>query len=466
MEDFKGLNLKSQELKMLLETYDPYMQAVAKNKTDFTDEQAGKLAIMLGNTERAFAKMNESTQVPQVGGEFKKHAMAMISATFPNLIAEELVSVQPMALKIAQIFYLKYVYGTSKGNVKKGDIAFDRFGAPTNKNFNYSNEVIDEEVIGEGDGTVTDFEANLAFIPVRAGSVNIVAGALTIKDDGNGKLKASGLANDGTIDYSSGKVVFKVTTAIADGVEVEASYEADFEFAPANSIPELDLKVEETTVKARARKLKTLFAFDAGYDMQMSHGIDIDSALMEAAVQSIKNEVDGEILNDLYNQAGLTSTWNKVWNPMSGISSRDYALSFLDEIVSASHAMLTATRRTKPNFLVVGKWGADTLAMIGAPRFVHAGNQYVNGTYFMGTLDGGMKVYHNPYFNDNQYLLGYKGTSLIDAGYAYCPYLPIMNTQALMMEDFLNRRGYATSYGKKMLVPNVYIKGTITNTNN
>lgn len=89
---------KSIFVQKLMENYDPYIQAVAKNKTDLNEEQAAKLAIMLSNTEQSMAKysrLNESTQVPDAGGEFKKHAMALISATFPNLIAEELVSVQP-----------------------------------------------------------------------------------------------------------------------------------------------------------------------------------------------------------------------------------------------------------------------------------------------------------------------------------------------------------------------------------
>lgn len=95
---------KSMFVKKLMENYDPYIQAVAKNTPNLSDERAAKLAIMLSNTEQAMLKagrkLNESTQVSDAGGEFKKHAMALISATFPNLIAEELVSVQPLQYKI------------------------------------------------------------------------------------------------------------------------------------------------------------------------------------------------------------------------------------------------------------------------------------------------------------------------------------------------------------------------------
>ena len=207
-----------------------------------------------------------------------------------------------------------------------------------------------------------------------------------------------------------------------------------------------------------------LYAFDAGYDLQKTHGISIDDALMEAAVNAIKAEIDSEIVMDLYNQAALTSTWNKNWDPVQmNITKRDHDLTFIDEIISASNAMFTATRRIRPSFMVVGKQAADVLQSIGAPRFVGSGAVNPNGVYFMGTLDNMIRVYHDPYMADNQYLLGHKGSSLLDAGYVYAPYLPIMNTQLLMMEDFLGRRGYATSYGKKMVMPQAYIKGVITN---
>ena len=145
------------------------------------------------------------------------------------------------------------------------------------------------------------------------------------------------------------------------------------------------------------------------------------------------------------------------------ITQRDHYLTFLDELVSAGNQMFQDTRRVQPNWLVVGKWGADILDCIGAPRFVGNGPTNAIGPHFAGMLDGRIRVYKNPYFAQNQYLLGYKGNSLVDAGFVYAPYLPIYSTQLLMMEDFVGRRGFATSYGKRMLNNKVYIKGVITN---
>ena len=88
---------KQAQIKRLMETYNDYLETVAEFKTNFTDEQAAKLAIVLNNTQEALnraERMYESTQPADIG-MFKKHALALISAVMPNLIAEDLISVQP-----------------------------------------------------------------------------------------------------------------------------------------------------------------------------------------------------------------------------------------------------------------------------------------------------------------------------------------------------------------------------------
>lgn len=160
-----------------------------------------------------------------------------------------------MQYKIGQIFYLKYLYGSNKGKIKAGDLAFDRFGATRPEGFhNYTSEIIDEEILAAGDGTEKAYDLHLSYLPVRPGTVQVkIAANTTLVDDGKGGLKAGAVT--GTVDYNSGAIHF--TANVADAFDIEATYEFNNEFAPATTIPELNLKVEETTVKARSRKLKT-----------------------------------------------------------------------------------------------------------------------------------------------------------------------------------------------------------------
>ena len=91
-----------------------------------------------------------------------------------------------------------------------------------------------------------------------------------------------------------------------------------------------------------------------------------------------------------------------------------------------------------------------------------AGNANAVGPHFAGTLDGKWKIYVDPFMGENEFLLGYKGANLIDAGMVYAPYLPFFATETVMLEDFGGRRGFASSYGKKMVNSGLYTKGLIT----
>ena len=224
------------------------------------------------------------------------------------------------------------------------------------------------------------------------------------------------------------------------------------------------MKVEETTLKARPRKLRALYSFDAGYDLKVSQGVDIDAALLEASVAEIRTEMDAEFLGDLYKQAGATTQFNEFYDPATfAYSKHDYSIQFLDSITSACNQMFQDTRRIMPNILVVGKKAGDLLDFIGAPRYQAVAVSNPNGPHFAGTLDGRIKVYKNPYFKADEYLLAYKGSTILDAGYVYSPYLPIYSSQLLMLDDFVARRGFATSYGKKMVNNKCYIAGKIVN---
>ena len=446
---------KNNYVKQLMEAYDPFIQAVANHKPDMKPEEASKLAILLHNTQSMLQRTDEATQPADVQN-FKKQALALVSAVIPNLIAEELVTVQPLQLKVGQIFFLKYIYGSNKGGVKAGQVAFDRYGRPTNE-INYSSEIVEGEEFATGNGTLTKFKANLSYIRVR--HINAIDGkAVQVDEQGN----VTGTGITGKLNRENGELDITITPAPEDGHVIEVDYEFDLESVLPNTIPEVQLELSETTLKARPRKLKTLYSFDAGQDLMRQQGVDIDESLLEAAVNSIRAEIDAEIINDLWVQAGLTSTWSNKWDKSSGLSKREYNMTFIDEITAAGNAMFEVTRRCQPNFLVVGRLAADALDSIGAPRFQAVANVGGTGAFFAGMLDGRIRVYKNPYFQANQYLLGYRGDTLIDAGYVYAPYLPIMTTNLLMMEDFVGRRGYATSYAKKMLQPQLYIKGTVT----
>jgi hypothetical protein len=443
----------------LMENWGSKLEAAEAVKGELPVDQRLRLAILLENTQNEinrFMRLNEATQSSDVG-PFTKYVFDMITAVMPNLIAEELVSVQPMQQKVGQVFYLKYLFGSQKGNIVKNSLMFDPVTGAANK-YNYSSETIEEEMLGT-DGA-TSYTGNLAYTPVVAGSVEISCGNTTLVEtdagDGTATLAATGVT--GTLNYSTG--AFSITFNSETSADVVATYQYNQEFGPS-VVPEVTFKVDETIIRAQNRRLKALYAFSAGYDVKMAYGIDIDLALLEAVTSEILHEIDGEIMNDLYVQAGNTASWDKT--PASTeISAYDHKLNFLDHLVECSNKIYMSTQRASGNFIVCGRDAANIIESFGMPRFQPATSGRQNGPCYIGVIDGKWKVYKNPYYADSAYLVGYKGDMFLDAGYVYAPYLPIFATQFLMTEDFVGRRGFATAYGKKMLNPYMYVKGTIT----
>ena len=403
------------------------------------------LAVMLENVSHAFdvrAKLTEA-QGTQVGDIAKKNDyLNLISAVMPTLVAEDLVNVQPLKQKAGVVYYLKNVFDDDKGAIKKGDVisSFERVyveDSKLNSAFNYSSETVDSE-----DLVVTDGSAKLAWVPVVPGSVKLADGTT---DDGQGHI------GSGTIDYETG-----VITGLA--ADTEVSYEQDLYSAPIR-VPRVKTIVTDITVTARPRKLATAFSLDAAYDLQMTQNVDLQSIIAGAATDEIRSEIDGEILNDLANSG---TTMSIAWNePVPfGISKFEHYESFYQTIVEAANKIYAKTRRITGNFVIVGENAANVLETHS--KFKAAASLNEAGPHVAGTLNGKYLIVKNPYFNPDQFVVGYNGDTPWDGGYVYAPYMAITSTQFIMGENFLGTQGYATSYAKKLLSGDFYVNGVIT----
>ena len=81
------------------------------------------------------------------------------------------------------------------------------------------------------------------------------------------------------------------------------------------------------------------------------------------------------------------------------------------------------------------------------------------GNTFAGTLNGRIRVYIDPYAQNDYVNVGYKGTNAYDAGVFYCPYVPLQMVKAVGENDFQPRIGFKTRYG---MVSNPFVGSTPT----
>lgn len=420
-------------------------------------EKKISLAIMLDNVSRNFDAnapkvLTESgTQVVDIAK--KNEYLNLVAAVMPTLVAEDVVSVQPLKQKAGVVYYMKHVYDSNRGQISVGDNIsnYVQVGPDANKipnAFNYSKEEIEGEQVVVSGGKFT-----LAWLPVVPGSVNFIAnGGAKVTDNGDGTL-----SNGGTIDYATGMV--SNAGELAEGELV--NYAQDLFTAPVNA-PAIRTVVADVTITARPRKLKTGFSMDAAYDLAATQNIDLQTILQATATDEIRAEIDGEILNDLGNSGTQMSVSFNLPVPF-GINKHDHYESFYQVLVAGANKVYQKTRRVTPNIVIVGEQAANIIETMD--KFVAAPSLNTAGPHIMGTLNKRFMIVKNPYYASNKFTIVYRGDVTLDTGYIYAPYMPITATQFIMDSSFYGHQGYATSYGKKLVAPEFFCNGLITEIN-
>lgn len=422
-------------------------------------------AIMLENTQKMINRMDETTRVVNLGN-FVDYGFGVITAVMPSLVANEVVSVQPLKGRSGEVFYLDFKYGSNKGKIKKGqDMISSIRGANTDTT--YSSEIVEgEELMTLTTGSTTA-EFSLSYTPLRPGTIEISCGDFDLVDDGKGQFKVSSgtaVLKASSIDYNSGNASFELTSgAPTSDVVLAAGYQFDYGNMDVNgTIPTADIDLVSKTITTTTRSLAARWLFDAAFELQSVHGISADEEISAAMAAEVRHGIDGEILNDLRLKAmagGKTYTWSKT--APHGVSYTDYKDTFVDLMIEMSNAIFGDTMRAQGNFIICGIDVSSLVESIPG-RFVPTNDGLKAGPHVVGTLDGRWKVIKNPFYPANEFVVGYKGQSYLEGGYVYAPFLPLFTTPTTMLEDFVNRKGVRTTYGKKMLNPYFYAKGELT----
>jgi hypothetical protein len=215
----------------------------------------------------------------------------------------------------------------------------------------------------------------------------------------------------------------------------------------------LSIQILKQTVEAKSRKLSANWTFEAAQDAQAQQGIDIEAEIMAALAQEITAEIDQEIIGSLSNLAGTAfSTYDQqgVSGTATFVGDEHAALAIL--INRAANAIAQRTRRGAGNYAVVSPTALTILQSATTSAFARS----TEGTFeaptnnkLVGTLNSAMKVYVNTYAQNDDVIVGYKGSSEADAPAFYCPYIPLMSSGVVLNPttfeptvSFLTRYGY------------------------
>jgi hypothetical protein len=317
--------------------------------------------------------------------------------------------------------------------------------------------------------------------------------------NGSHVLFALAVSNGGNAPSGLGAVTTQVTASapIADTLNANAdgsvltipSFESNFDVTSSPRIPDVDIKIDSVAVTATTRKLRARWSPEMAQDLTAYYSIDVEAELTNILSEMITLDIDREILNDLLTQAQAANYfWSRApgrfVNKYSGTevartntvypgpqftgTVREWYETLVETITDVANVIHKKTLRGSGNFIVcspeVGTILEATVAYRANYKIDSDGQVRDNmsiGAEAVGTVNGRYSVFVDPYFPVNKILVGLKGSTFLESGYIYAPYVPLILTPVIYgQEDFTPRKGIMTRYGKKMVRADFY--GTVT----
>jgi len=422
-------------------------------------------AVLLENQRLINESSTDSGDVAQ----FKRISIPLVRRIYPQLIANKVVSVQPLLGPTGLVYYLRFRYGSNKGSVRGAN----KSGFPSddanslqqlasgdaNLSVYYSHQFVENEA-SSTDAGGTSTSVTLEHTPILGGTVTgtvydgtvavqtfVVSesGAFTFHDIGTPSAKVTGA----TLNLTTGEMAL-TWNSDPGANHVVASYEYNMECN--QDLPEINLVVESEEIAAKTRKLKAVWSYEAQQDLRSQHNLDAEAELTAVLAQEINLEIDREVLSDLRNNAGTVASWD--FNTALGDTIKEKYESLYVKVVEVSNVVHRKTLRGGCNWLVTSPEVASIFetATAGFAPAPSEGFTSSLGIQYVGTVNNRWRLYKDPLFPTGQILMGYKGDSYMDSGYFYCPYVPLTQTPVVLdPESFCPRKGILTRYGKKLL---------------
>ena len=357
-----------------------------------------------------------------------KVLIPMVRRTFPELITNEIVGVQPMSGPVGLAFALRYRYEA------------DSLGA--------------NGLDGYANGKTTTG---------RDGVDRSYATNSSGPDAGKGKELGYQYLDTRFTGTSSSFFQGNADFEVLDSDKGVAAILSQFELT--GNIPQVTVEFSKTAVEAGTRRLAARWSVELEQDLKNMNGLDIDGELTNAMSYEIQAEIDREMVIRMVQVALNAGAGNgySFWYAASadarwlGERNRD----FYSKVIVEANRIAIRNRRGSANFVIATPRVCAIFEMLPEFQWMPTNgnvNTQPTGIAKVGTLGGRFTVYRDTR-TDAQYLdgqrtdsleyalLGFKGTEYYDTGIVYCPYIPVMIQRTIGPNDFSPRVGLMTRYG-------------------
>ena len=378
--------------------------------------------VILENQEKALredsAFLSESVPTGNVSGvsNWDPILISLVRRAMPNLIAYDVCGVQPMTGPTGLIFAMRARHASMDGE----------------------EALVDETTGAAANGFSGDFSNQNAASTIGGGDVGASESNPAVLNDS---------PSAGTYTFATG-----MTTAQGEALGDSST----------NAFAEMSFAIDSSTVTAVSRALKAEYSMELAQDLKAIHGLDAETELANILSTEILAEINREVVRSIYKTAEAGAQINTTTagifdldTDSNGRWSVEKFKGLMFQIERDANAIGQQTRRGKGNMIICSADVASALQMAGVLDYTPALNNNLNvddtSTTFAGVMNGRYKVYVDPYSANSSasqyYVVGYKGTSPYDAGFFYCPYVPLQMVRAVGESNFQPKIGFKTRYG-------------------
>jgi hypothetical protein len=382
------------DIKNLLEKWDD----VLKEGNDIKSDNVKKsTAIMLENQhnwlmETTAYSYTGGNQIDALGsatystsGMFHKIAVPMVRRTFPELVAHDLVGVQPMTGPVGLAFALRFRAGTSNGdyNANSTELGYNTIDQTYSGSYTTS--------AGEGLGSNV------------TGDVGLGIGAGTAIREVNLTVEKA------QVEAVTRKLRSRWSLEVAQDLKAMHGLNLEEEM--------MDILAYEITAEIDRELISTIQASVSGvtnygrtWNYQAASGSGVPGGRWE---MERYRELYHYILRRAQDIARNTRRGSGNW-----IVGNPYSIAIFESMAA---------------FTIAPVPGNVNTSAVGVSR--------------VGSLDGRIAVYRDTFQTRNQFIVGYKGPSEYDTGVIYLPYIQLLASRATFEDSFQPAIGLMSRYG-------------------
>ena len=372
--------------------------------------EASYMGMMLENAmEEAEKVLAEGTVASDVA-TFTPIIMPLVRRVYPNLIANEILGVQPMALPTGFIYALTNRY---LGNKTDGSIS------PNTKGqilvFSANTPAVGDTVTGV-DASGTAATAKVAYAE---------GDKVLVQVDGNFLAPAGDISAVFTNELAFGQVFVNYTGPITTA-EAEVLGEG---------MSEVGFEIARKSVEAKSRALKGRYSVEMYQDLKSQHGLSADDEIMSLISYEVQAELDREIVNFVNtNATPVTNSFAP-----AAADGRWEIEKYRTEVIKMKKEATQIgldTKRGQGNIVIVSPNVVTMMEEVGTFKTATKDNgttQPVSGGV-AGIFDNKFKVIVDQFATTDYATVMYKGADRRDSMGFFAPYVPLSFTKVTNFE--------------------------------